>query len=103
MVRNPATPTAKSPTWRHDPAGPTGYQPARQLFGDLPILTEAITIKAAPPVVCCVCGSRERTRCEPGTTSTAKLYRDSNIVAFRSDDGVSSLAGCLEHDPLLRR
>lgn len=70
---------------------------------DLPVAARPVArAPVQASIVCCECGSPEWSRCEPGVASTAELYRQSNIVALRADDGVAARAFCMGCDPMVR-
>lgn len=73
------------------------------LFADLPEAKAPIAGPKPLDVRCCLCGSLDWTRVKVGTASTAELYRSSNVVALRDDDGDPTVAWCLACDPLIVR
>lgn len=76
---------------------------SHSLFADLPVVRQSDTIAPAAPIVCVICGSPKWTRCKPGTAPTSEIYRSSNIVALRDDDGEPMEAWCTACDPLMVR
>lgn len=73
------------------------------LFADLPKAKAPIAGPKPLDVRCCVCGTKDWSRVKVGTASSAELYRGSNIVALRDDDGEPTVAWCHSCDPLIVR